>query len=152
MKPPALSFLATLTVEVGEPIEIGATPEGHRRIIPITGGTVEGPELTGVVLPGGADYQLLRSPTVTEMDARYALRTTDGDGISVHNSAIRSGSADDIARLVRGEPVDPARIYFRSSPRLLATGERWAWLNSRILVGVGERTPSQVRLQLWVVE
>lgn len=150
--PPALTYLATISVEVGVPIEIGATPDGHRRIIPITGGTVSGPELRGRVLPAGADFQLLRTDELTELEARYAIETDDGERISITNVGIRAGSRDDIARLVRGEPVDPARIYFRCCPRLQSSGGQWAWLGSRIVLGTGERHPREVRLHLYVVQ
>lgn len=150
--PPTLTFLATIQVEVGEPFEIGPTPEGVRRVIPITGGRVEGPRLNGTVVPMGADYQLLLSDTVTELEAKYAIETTEGERIYVSNLGIRSGSAEDIARLVRGEPVDPERIYFRCTPRLLSSGPEWSWLSTRILVGSGRRHPDRVELDVFVVE
>ncbi|HEX2246492.1 MAG TPA: DUF3237 family protein, partial [Arthrobacter sp.] len=116
------------------------------------GGTVEGPALNGKVLPAGADFQILKSGTLTELQAQYAIETDDGDRIYVSNFGLRSGSADDIAALVRGESVPPERIYFRCSPRLSSAGERWAWLASKIIVGTGERHPNAVRLNLFVVE
>ncbi|RZK95154.1 MAG: DUF3237 domain-containing protein [Rhodococcus sp. (in: high G+C Gram-positive bacteria)] len=149
---PGLSFLATFVVEVADPVEIGSTPEGVRRIIPIVGGRVEGPELRGTVLPAGADFQLLSSATLTELEAKYAIETDDGDRIYVTNFGLRSGTAEDIAKLVDGEPVPPERIYFRCTPRLTAAVGRWAWLRSRILVGTGERLPGEVRLTVFVVD
>ncbi|MFC0449372.1 DUF3237 domain-containing protein [Rhodococcus jostii] len=149
---PGLSFLATFVVEVADPVEIGSTPEGVRRIIPIVGGRVEGPELRGTVLPAGADFQLLSSATLTELEAKYAIETDDGDRIYVTNFGLRSGTAEDIAKLVGGEPVPPERIYFRCTPRLTAAEGRWAWLRSRILVGTGERLPGEVRLTVFVVD
>lgn len=152
IQPPALTFLAEIAVSVGDPIEVGETAEGVRRIIPILGGTVSGPELRGTVLPAGADYQLLRTDTLTELQASYAIETDDGERIFVTNWGVRAGSREDIAALVRGDAVDPARIYFRSSPRLVAAGPRWAWLGSRVLVATGERHPGEVRLAVYVVE
>lgn len=149
---PTLAFLATMNVTVAEPTEIGTTREGQRRIIPITGGTISGPHLRGKVLPVGADFQLLRSSTVTEMEAKYAIETDDNERIYVHNFALRTGPEHDIARLVRGEKTDPSRIYFRSSFRLTATGEKWSWLDSKIVIGSGERFPSEVRIHIFVVE
>ncbi|MBP2267245.1 hypothetical protein J3A64_002709 [Pseudarthrobacter sp. PvP004] len=98
---PALTFLATLSVDVGSPVDVGPTPEGHRRIIPIVGGTVAGPGLNGRVLPAGADYQILRSAELTELDARYAVELDDGSVVYVHNLALRFGAAEDIARINR---------------------------------------------------
>lgn len=149
---PGLTFLASVAVEVAEPIEVGETAEGTRRIIPITGGTVSGPKLNGRVLAGGADFQLLRSSTMTELEAKYAIETDSGERIYINNFGIRTGSPEDIAALVRNEPVPPERIYFRCSPRALAGGPEWSWLSSRILVGSGTRLPAQVRLDIWVVD
>jgi hypothetical protein len=149
---PGLTFLASIAVEVSEPIEVGDTAEGIRRIIPITGGTVSGPRLNGRVLAGGADFQLLRSSTMTELEAKYAIETDSGERIYINNFGIRTGSPEDIAALVRNEPVPPERIYFRCSPRALAGGPEWSWLSSRILVGSGTRLPAQVRLDIWVVD
>jgi hypothetical protein len=148
---PELSFLATLSITVGPPCEIGPTPGGVRRIIPITGGSVAGPKLNGRVLPVGADYQTLVSDTLTELEARYAIETPEGERISVTNLGLRTGQAEDIARLVRGEPVDPERIYFRCTPRLVSSGPTWAWLAERVLLGVGRRHPDRVDLDVFLV-
>jgi hypothetical protein len=148
---PALSYLATAKVEVSRPVEVGDTPEGFRRIVPITGGTVEGPELRGTILPVGADFQLLKSDTLTELEAKYVIETDEGEKIYVSNFGIRAGSAEDIAALVRGESVDPQRIYFRCVPRMVSEG-RWAWLGSRILVGSGVRHPDAVHLDFYVLD
>lgn len=149
---PATTFLATFVVDVAEPLEIGNTAEGARRVIPIQGGTVSGPRLQGRILAGGADFQLLRSATVTELEAKYAVETDSGERIYVTNFGIRSGSAEDIAALVRGEQVPGERIYFRCTPRLLSGGPEWAWLSSRILLGSGTRLPTQVRIDVWVLD
>ncbi|WP_461173349.1 DUF3237 domain-containing protein [Arthrobacter sp. Z1-9] len=148
---PTLSYLASVKVKVGPPIEVGETPDGFRRIIPIIGGTVEGPELRGTVLPAGADFQLLKSETLTELEAKYVIETEDGERVYVTNFGLRSGAAEDVARLVRGEVVAPELIYFRCTPRMVSTG-RWAWLGSRIIVGTGERHPDAVHLHFYVVE
>ncbi|WP_246657693.1 DUF3237 domain-containing protein [Arthrobacter yangruifuii] len=148
---PGLDFLATLLISVGDPVEIGPTAEGTRRLIPITGGTVRGPQLNGTVLPGGADFQLLRSATLTELEAKYSIETDTGERIYVSNFGIRSGSDEDIATLVRGGKVDPERIYFRCTPRFLAGGPEWSWLSSRILIGAGTRLQSSVRIDIWIL-
>jgi hypothetical protein len=152
LAPPSLTFLAELTVQVAPPIDIGATPEGHRRIVPILGGTVLGPGLRGRVLPAGADFQVLRGPCLTELDARYALETDDGQLIYVHNQALRHGSPEDISRLNRGEPVDPEAIYFRCAPRFATASAEWNWLNNVIAVGTGQRGPASVRIAVFTVD
>ncbi|WP_312182721.1 DUF3237 domain-containing protein [Arthrobacter sp.] len=149
----SLTFLATISVQVGEPIEVGRTSAGLRRVIPILGGKVEGPQLRGTVLPAGADFQILRSSTLTELEAKYVLETDSGERLYVNNFGLRTGSEADISALLRGEPVDPARIYFRCTPRIEApAGGVWEWLSSRVLVGTGIRLPDEVRLDISVVE
>lgn len=146
---PELEHLATVVVQVDPPQEVGETPQGRRRVIPITGGTVRGARLNGRVLPGGADFQLIRSPTFTDIHARYVIETEDGHRVYVENTGIRTGSAEDIARLARGEPVDPARIYFRSFPRFETAEPSLAWLNDSLFVGTGARYPDRVELNFF---
>lgn len=148
---PELIFVAHLSVTVGEPIDMGKVVDGHRRLVPILGGTVEGPLLRGRVLPGGADHQILRTATLTELDARYALETDEGERIAVRNMGIRSGAEEDIDALVRGEHVPADRIYFRSQPRLSSAANRLAWMNERLFLGSGQRLPNSVELDVYQV-
>jgi hypothetical protein len=154
---PALEHLADLTVHVATPVEagqiLGLNSRGRRRIIPITGGTLRGPRLQGRVLPGGADFQLVVSDTAADLDARYliALEGTEfgGEHLYVQNRALRRGSAADIARLVRGEPVDPAAIYFRCVPTFEVSSPALAWLTESVFVGTGARYPDRVEISLY---
>ena len=143
-EPPPLTHALHLEVEVGPPVEVGTTPGGVRRVIPITGGTVSGPLMTGRILPGGADFQLIRTETETVADAKYVLESDRGELVYVQNLALRTGSAEDIARLRQDLPVDPARIYFRSSPRFETAAPRLAALTSHVFVGSGVRHPRAV--------
>ena len=138
-------------MEVAPPVEVGRTRNGLRRVIPISGGTVAGPELNGRILPAGADFQLITSETSSDLDARYVIETGDGDRLFVMNAAYRTGSAEDIAALVRGEEVPAERIYFRCSPRFEVAGDRWAWLESTVVIGSGRREPDRVLIDLWRV-
>ncbi|MGY1707363.1 DUF3237 domain-containing protein [Geodermatophilus sp. SYSU D00697] len=142
--PPPLEHVLHLEVTVDRPIEIGTTPGGHRRVIPITGGTVSGPLMTGRVLPGGADFQVIRTQTETVAEARYVLESDDGERVYVENLGLRTGSAEDVARLRQDLPVDPARIYFRSTPRFETDVPRLATLTSHVFVGSGVRHPTAV--------
>jgi len=146
---PLLEPVTSVVVDVGPAQEIGITPQGRRRIIPITGGRASGPLLNGRVLPGGADFQLIRSDTHTDIHARYVIETDEGEQVYVENTGIRTGSAEDIARLVQGLPVDPARIYFRSYPRFETASARLHWLNTHLFVGTGARYPDRVELQFF---
>ena len=140
--PPELRHVLHLDVEVGAPVEVGRTAAGLRRLVPITGGTASGPLLQGRIVPGGWDYQLVRSATETE--ARYVVETDRGKLVYVTNRGLRTGTADDVARLLRDEPVDPSRIYFRSTPVFETAAERLSALTSRLFVGVGTRHPRAV--------
>lgn len=149
--PPTLEFLATLIVQVDAPVEAGATPFGQRRVIPLLGGTVDGPLIKGRILPGGADFQSIRSATYTDIHARYMIETDDGDRIYVENTGIRVASAEDIAAIARGEPVDPARVYFRSIPRFETAAPQWQWLNTHLFIGTGARHPDRVELNFYLI-
>lgn len=129
-------------------LEAGETPHGRRRVIHITGGTFEGPRVRGEVVPGGADWQLVRPDGVAELHALYDLETDDGVLVHVASRGIRHGPADVMERLARGEEVDPTRYYFRTHVTLEAPKGRYGWLNDSIYVGIGARFPSAVRIQI----
>jgi hypothetical protein len=143
--------IADLNISVGEPTEVGATPMGFRRIIPILGGEATGPHLRGRILAGGADFQLVRSDHTAELHARYVIEATDGARIYVENSGLRHGPAEAMERLQRGEPADPALIYFRTVPRFEVADAAWDWLRRYIFVAVGVRHPHRVELAVYQV-
>ena len=149
---PQLKHFADLTVLVDTPQEIGRTVRGLRRLVPILGGEAIGDGWRARVLPGGADFQLVVSDTLAELDARYVLETDGGDTIYVRNRAIRSGPVDLMARLVRGEPVDPALIYFRCNPSFETESASLGWINERMFVGTGARHPDKVVMTFFEVE
>src|SRR5687767_8301336 len=99
------------------PQELGDTPLGRRRIIGIRGGHFSGARLSGRVLAGGADWQVIRTDGVADLEARYTLQTADGALIYVENRGYRHGPKEILERLAAGEPVDPARYYMRTTPR-----------------------------------
>jgi hypothetical protein len=148
---PALDFFAQLRVQVGPVHEIGPTPAGNRRVIPITGGTVQGDGWTARVLPGGADFQAIVTPSLARLDARYVLETDGGDLIYVSNQAIRVAAPEVTAKLVRGEPVDPALVYFRCVPAFETSSAALAWINERLFVGTGVRRPDRVEIDCFVL-
>jgi len=132
--------------------EIGDGPLGRRRIIPITGGEVSGARLSGRVLPGGADWQIVRPDGVAYLDARYTIKTHDGALVYVRNRGYRHGPPDVVARLAAGEPVDPARYYMRTTPWFETGDARYAWLNRTVCVGSGERLAAAVRIDFYAVK
>lgn len=132
--------------------ELGAAPTGRRRIIPITGGSFAGARLSGIVLPGGADWQVVRADEVADLDARYTLETGDGALIYVRNRGYRHGPPEVLARLARGEPADPAEYYMRTTPRFETGDPRYAWLNRLVCVATGARRAAAVELEVFAVE
>jgi len=101
------------------------------------------------VLPGGADFQLVVSDTLAELDARCMLELDGGDLVFVTNRAVRSGPPELMARLVRGEPVDPAQIYFRCCPSFETVSPALRWIGERMFVGTGARHPEQVEMRFF---
>lgn len=146
---PELRFFANLRVTLSPPVEVGEVVHGRRRVIPITGGEVEGTGWSARVLPGGADFQLIVNDTLAELDARYVLEAEGGERIYVQNLALRSGPPALMARLARGEPVDPAGIYFRCMPRFETAWPQMAWINERMFVGTGARFPDHVQVSVF---
>lgn len=149
--PPALAFFATLTIQVGPAHEIGPTTAGNRRVIPILGGQVAGDGWSARVMPGGADFQAIATPTLARLDARYVLETEAGELIYVVNRAIRVASREVTERLVRGEPVDPALVYFRCTPAFETAAPSLAWVNERLFLGSGVRRPASVEIDCFTV-
>ena len=148
---PSLEHVADLAVEIAEPLEIGDIGHGERRVIPIIGGTVEGPRLKGRIRPAGADFQIIRRGGVTELVARYVIEADDGALIFVENAGIRHGPPELIARLRRGESVDPRRIYFRTVPRFETASPDYEFLTRHVFIATGARFPHEVRLRVWLV-
>jgi hypothetical protein len=144
--------VAHLEIEVGPAVEVGQLPHGFRRVVPITGGRVSGALLAGRVLPGGADFQLIRSPTETEVEARYLIESDRGELVYVVNRGLRTASAEDIARLRADEPVDPARVYFRTSPSFETAAPRLRDLTDHVFLGVGVRQPRAVLFDVFQVD
>lgn len=149
---PKLDYLCEARFEIEPPIEISAGPDGLYRMIPIAGGSVTGPHLQGVVLPGGADWQRIRPDGTAEIEARYLIRTADDAIISVINRGLRGGPPDVMKRLAAGELVDPAAYYFRTAPQFQTSAPQYAWLAQRLFLGMGERMPDHVLIRFWSVE
>lgn len=148
---PDLKFFADLSVEVAKPIEVGQTIHGKRRLIPILGGAVTGNGWTARVLPGGADFQLIVTDQMAELDARYALETDAGDVIYVENHAIRTASPEVMAKLIKGEVVSPESVYFRCTPRFETASPALSWISERLFIGTGARHPDRVVMRFFEV-
>jgi hypothetical protein len=120
---------------------IGPTPGCIRRISAVSGGVFEGERLSGQVLDGGDDWQTVRSDGSVTLDVRVVLKTDDEALISMAYRGIRHGPADVLARIDRGEAVDPASYYFRVAPTFETAAPKYDWLNRIFAVGTGHRAP-----------
>jgi hypothetical protein len=143
-------FKAEITL--APPQELGDTPQGRRRIIGITGGRFSGERLSGRVLPGGADWQVIRADGVADLDARYTLETADGALIFVKNKGMRHGPADVLKKLSLGEAVDPSLYYMRTTPSFETGDARYSWLNRMVCVATGARRAAAVELDVYEVK
>jgi len=142
---PQLEFALQLKVTLGETFGINNTQHGRRTVIPITGGTFEGPGLKGTILNGGADYQLANAEGRTELEAIYCIKTDDGVFIHVRNRGIIASGKD-----AEGKPA----FYFRAAPQFEApTDSRYGWLNNALFVCAPEFTPDfkGIVLNVWKV-
>jgi hypothetical protein len=135
-------LLFQVTFTVAPPLLLGATPLGDRRNVIVTGGQFEGPKLRGKVLPGGSDWILLRPDGALQLDVRATLQTDDGALINMTYRGVRHGPENVIARLNRGEPVDPSEYYFRTAPFFETSAATYAWLNKIVAVATGHRLPA----------
>jgi Protein of unknown function (DUF3237) len=150
--PPELEFAFEVRAEVADPLIVGELPTGQtRRIIDILGGTVAG-RIDGRLIPGGADWQLVRrADGFTDIDARYTLETESGDLIYVTNIGIRHAAPDVMRRLNAGEVVDQSEIYFRAIPKFETAAPELDWLMRSIFISTGERYPNGVIIRFWRV-
>lgn len=151
---PDLEFVCELKVTTDKAMSVGATAHGERRIIPITGGTFEGPKLKGIVLSGGADYQFVNADnTRTEIEAIYTIKTDDGVLIHIRNVGVVSRTPEQAEQLKKGEFTDWTKIYFRASPKFEAPqGSKYDWMNNALFICKGIPTKQgYVRIQVWKV-
>jgi muconolactone delta-isomerase len=149
---PCLSFVYRLQAALGAPMDVGVSAQGRRRIVALTGGTFSGPRMAGELLPGAsADWQVIQPDGTTLGDIRYTLRTDGGDLLSVRSHSVRHGSAEVLARLARGEDVEPSEYTFRASTRIETAAPELDWLNRGIFVSVAGRQAEGVVYETYLV-
>jgi hypothetical protein len=149
---PRLDLVYRLDAALGDPLDVGQTEHGHRRIVPLTGGTFVGPELSGDLIPGAsADWQVLLPDGTSLADLRYTLRTRDGAVLYVQGHGVRHGSPDVLARLGRGEDVDASEYTFRTSTHIETAAPELDWLNKGVFISVGGRQPGAVIYETYLV-
>ena len=152
LRAPTLRHFCDLSVALGPIREMGQGRAGKRRIIPIIGGTVDGPGIKGTILNLGADWQTLFEGGTAELDTRYAMETDDGALIEIINYGFRHGPPEVIRAIAAGEEVEPADYYMRTHARLETGDGRYAWVNDMLFVGTGARLADAVKMRLYMVE
>jgi hypothetical protein len=141
-----------LEASLGEALDLGNVAQGRRRIVPLTGGTFAGPELNGNLLPGvSADWQIVLPDGTALGDIRYTLQTDHGDLLYVRSEGVRHGSAQVLARLGRGEAVDPSEYVFRTSTQIESAARDLDWLNKGVFISVAGRQPGGVIYEVYLV-
>jgi hypothetical protein len=148
---PRLEFIFEARVAVDPALDLGDVAKGGRRIVPIAGGEFSGPHIRGVVLPGGADWQVIRHDGVAELEARYTLRTDDASLIYVRNHALRHGPPEVLTAIAAGRSVDPASYYFRGATFFETSTPRYAWVTKHIVICTGERQATCVVVKFYKV-
>jgi hypothetical protein len=140
-----------IEADLEAPQLFGKTPYGERRVINILGGTVSGPRVRGKILPGGADWQIVRPDGAADIFAKYTFRTDSGGLVLVTSAGLRHGPPEVIARLALGEPVDRSLYYFRTCVRFETADPEADWLNRVLMIAVGGREKMKVKLDLYEV-
>lgn len=150
---PELEFMGRFTVDLAAPVwELGPTSGlGRRRIIPITGGAVDGPLLSGKILNNGADWQVVTADGVALIDTRYLLELNDGSLAYLQTKGYRHGPPEVLAELALGGEVDPALYYFRVALDFETSSSAYAWLNRTLIIGYAIRLRQSVLYDAYAV-
>lgn len=143
--------LFTIHADLADILQFGKTPVGERRVIHILGGRVEGARMTGQILPGGADWQVIRADGAADIQARYTIKSESGGLVLVSSEGLRHGPPDIITKLAKGEPVDPALYYFRTLMRFETADPALIWMNRILAIAHGARLPNAVTLDVFEV-
>ena len=153
MKPtvPGLEHCFTIRADVGRTLTGGASRNGERLHIEITGGSVEGPRLSGRIAAGGSDWPLVRPDGASRISACYTIVASDGTPVFVRNEGLRVSSPEVLSRLRAGERVDPAEFYFRSTPVFEAPDGPHGWLNDAVFVASLCRSGAKVVVDVYRV-
>jgi muconolactone delta-isomerase len=149
---PQLTLLYRLEATLGEPLDLGETVQGHRRIVPLTGGTFTGPEISGRLLSSGsADWQMVQPDGTALADIRYTLQSDNGALLYVQSQGVRHGGAEVLARLGRGEEVGASEYIFRTATQIETAVPELDRLNKGVFVSVGGRQPGSVIYETYLV-
>jgi hypothetical protein len=149
---PCLTKIYRLEAALGQALDLGNVAPGRRRIVPLSGGTFAGPEISGKLLAGAsADWQIITADGTALGDIRYTLQTDRGDLLYVQSRGVRHGSADVLARLGHGEDVDASEYTFRTSTQIETGSADLDWMNKGVFISVAGRQPGGVIYETYLV-
>jgi hypothetical protein len=148
---PQLEFLYEASVSLDPPIAIGENPHGNRQILPMTGGSFEGPRLKGAVLAGGADWQVIRPDGVGDLDTRATFQTDDGALIYVTFRGYCTKIVELLPRWAAGKRIPPEEHYFMITPYFETSAAQYAWLQQVVAIGRGSLIPGGVSFRVFTV-
>jgi hypothetical protein len=146
---PVLVPMSRIVCDVEGVVSLGDAPLGERRYVPLSGGTVQGPEMSGRILAGGVDWQVARRDGALEIAAHYVIETSDGARVEVQSAGLRHGPAEVMARLAAGEAVEASEYFFRTLVRFTTGHANWLHLNKVMAIARGQRQARQVLLDLY---
>lgn len=148
-------FLASVEVGLKTILEVGYGAKGMRAIADVTGGTIKGPRLNGIVLPSGGDWFIINPELgIMNLDIRATMQTDDGANIYTQYTGRIATAPENFAALFdrsNGLP-DPSSYYFRTAPVYETGSEKYAWLNSIQAVGVGRITEDGIGYDLYEIK
>jgi len=147
---PRLDAAFDVTVRVGKVSDYGLTRVGHRRVIDIVGGEITG-SINATILPGGADWQLVRPDGAIDINGRYSAETSEGELIYIEVSGVRSGSPEVLDALLRGDAIDPTQYCFRTTLRIETSSPQLAHLEHSLFVTSCVREADTVRYRAYRV-
>jgi len=147
---PTLEAAFDVAVDLGQLEDHLATSAGWRRVVPILGGRITG-SIDAEILPGGADWQLVRPDGTIEIDSRYSARTASGEHLLLHAKGLRTGSREILEQLGRGIDVDPRSYYFRTTVSIETAAPELAALQRQLFLAVAQRQADAVRYRAYRV-
>ena len=149
---PKLEFIFEVNIDLGKPQDLNMTRYGKRRIINIKGGSVQGPEIKGTILPGGADWQTIRTDGTIDISARYTILTDNEELLFLQDSGIRTLPEQMISEGVSSHEVDQSKFIMRTTAKIEANkNSKYDWLNRSIIVSAGSRQKASIIIRFYKV-
>ncbi|MCP5045076.1 MAG: DUF3237 domain-containing protein [bacterium] len=146
-----LEPLMTYRAELRDPVEVGKGPFGTRRVFDVTGGTAQGPRVSGRLLPSGADWLLVDEQGTGRLDVRGTLETDDGAHIYIYYHGVLELNEKVLGALSSGEATEYGDTYFMTQPRFETGDPRYQWLNCLVAVAEGRVLPNAVEYRVFEV-